>query len=86
MYTLPTRKQAFIGAATARVLSTYSLDEVYLNATPSWLFGEKEVIDIYVKFRKNLGEVEHQIRERNKALEIPYTILQPSQIPAGIAI
>ena len=30
METLPTRRQAFIAAATARVLSTYSDDEVYL--------------------------------------------------------
>ena len=86
MWALPTRKQAFIAAATMKVLSTYSVDEVYLNATPSWLFGEKRVIDIYEKFRKNLREVENWIEERNKALEIPYTVLQPSKIPAGIAI
>ena len=78
--------QAFIAAATMKVLSTYSVDEVYLNATPSWLFGEKRVIDIYEKFRKNLREVENWMEERNKALEIPYTVLQPSKIPAGIAI
>lgn len=83
---LPTRKQAFIAAATTKVLSTYSADEVYLNATPSWLFGEKKVIDIYEKFRKKLREVEDWIEERNKTLEIPYTVLQPSKIPAGIAI
>ena len=86
MLTLPTRRQAFIAAATAKVLSTYSEDEVYLNVTPSWLFGEKRVIDIYAKFRKDLWEVENEIKERNRALEIPYTILQPSKIPAGIAI
>ena len=86
METLPTRRQAFIAAATARVLSTYSDDEVYLNATPSWLFGERRVIDIYTKFRKNLCQLEIRIKERNKALEILYTILQPSKILADIAI
>ena len=86
MWALPTRKQAYIAAATARVLSRYSDDEVYLNVTPSWLFGEEKVRDIYEKFRKDLHEVENQIVERNKALEIPYTVLQPSKIPAGIAI
>ena len=54
--------------------------------TPSWLFGEEKVREIYEKFRKELHEVENQILERNKALEIPYTVLQPSKIPAGIAI
>ena len=77
METLPTRKQAFKGAATSRVLSTSSEDEIYLDATPSWLFGEKRVIDVYVKFRKKLCEVENEIKEWNKGLEIPYTILQP---------
>ena len=86
MWALPTRKQAYIAAATARVLSRYSEDEVYLNVTPSWLFGEEMVRDIYEKFRKELHEVENQIVERNKTLEIPYTVLQPSKIPAGIAI
>ena len=115
MWALPTRRQAYIAAATARVLSRYSDDEVYLNqylfqkiyfktlkiwylcyfnhisqvylnVTPSWLFGEERVREIYEKFRKELHEVENQIVERNKALEIPYTVLQPSKIPAGIAI
>jgi len=69
-----------------KVLSHYSEDEVYLPETPSWLFGEERVRDIYDEFRKNLLEVERQIDERNKNLEIPYTILKPSKIPAGIAI
>ena len=84
--TLPTRKQAFIAAATTKVLSAYSDDEVYLNVTPSWLFGEKSVTDIYAKFRNNLCDLENWMKERNKALEIPYSVLLPSKIPAGIAI
>ena len=61
METLPTRRQAYIGAATAKVLKThffcfifllkvlshYSEDEVYLPETPSWLFGEERVRGIF---------------------------------------
>ena len=68
------------------MLLCYHISQVYLNVTPSWLFGEEKVREIYEKFRKELHEVENQIVERNKALEIPYTVLQPSKIPAGIAI
>ena len=86
--TLDTDKGASqqLHAILCQALSTYSEDEIYLDETPSWLFGEKRVIDIYVKFRKKLCEVENEIKERNKALEILYTILQPSKIPADIAI
>ena len=86
IWTLPTRKQAYIAAATAKVLSHYSDDEVYLPNIPSWLFGEHEVTEIYEKFKKDLRDVENEIVERNKTLQIPYTVLQPSKIPAGIAI
>ena len=64
METLPTRRQAYIGAATAKVLKThffcfifllkvlshYSEDEVYLPETPSWLFGEERVRGIFFFF------------------------------------
>ena len=31
-------------------------------------------------------KLKNEIKERNKGLEIPHTILQPSKIPAGMAI
>ena len=86
MWTLPTRRQAYIAAATAKVLSHYSEHEVYLPEIPSWLFGEEWVRGVYEKFRKKLLELENEIEKRNETLEIPYTVLQPSKIPAGITI
>ena len=86
MKCLPTRKQAIIAAATAKVLGSFSADEVYLSDTPSWMFGEDEPRVVFEKLRNNLRTIEDSIVARNSKLRVPYTILQPSKIPAGISI
>ena len=86
MACLPTRKQAIIAAATAKVLGSFSADEVYLSDTPSWMFGEDEPRNVFERLRNNLQKIEEDIVARNSKLRVPYTILQPSRIPAGIAI
>ena len=83
---LPSRKQAIVAAATARVLSHFSLDEIYLPATPSWMFGEEGPKVVFELFCSELQRVEEEMVERNRGLRIPYTILLPSKIPAGISI
>ena len=42
--------------------------------------------DVFRRFCKNLDDIEAQIVARNKMLKVPYTILLPSKIPAGIAV
>ena len=86
MKCLPTRKQAIIAAATAKVLGSFSADEVYLSCTPSWMFGEEDPRVVFEKLRINLRTIEDNIVARNSKLRVPYTILQPSKIPAGISI
>ena len=86
MACLPTRRQAIIAAATAKVLGSFSADEIYLSCTPSWMFGEDEPRNVFEKLRNNLRTIEDDILARNSKLRVPYTILQPSKIPAGISI
>ena len=46
--------------------------------------------EAFARFCKNLDEIETKIEARNKVLveggKVPYTILLPSKIPAGIAV
>jgi len=42
--------------------------------------------DVFRRFCKNLDDIEAQIIGRNKELKVPYTVLLPSKIPAGIAV
>ena len=83
---LPSRKQAIMAAATARVLSHFSVDEIYLPSTPSWMFGEEGPKVVFERFCSELQRVEEEMEERNRGLRIPHTILLPSKIPAGISI
>ena len=83
---LPTRKQALISASTAKVLSHYAEDEVYLGQTSCMMFGEAEVQLVYKQLRESLVKAEEEMVARNKGLSIPYTVLLPSKIPTGISI
>ena len=42
--------------------------------------------EVFERFCKNLDDIEAKIIARNKGLKVPYTILLPSKIPAGIAV
>ena len=138
MNSLPTRKQAIIAVATAKVghriilffhflvislnlkvLGHFAIDEVYLPNITSSHFGEEDAKKVYLDFREELLKVvsiirrqyflqqytmclifwscnlvlfqaEKTIQERNDKLtaegKIPYTVLLPSKIPAGIAV
>ena len=83
---LPSRKQAIIAAATARVLSHFSVDEIYLPHTPSWMFGEERPKIVFERFCNNLRRIEEEMLERNMNVMVPHTVLLPSKIPAGISI
>ena len=41
---------------------------------------------MFERFRKKLDDIEAELVERNKDLKVPYDILLPSKIPAGIAV
>ena len=55
-----------------------------LQPTPS------QAQEAFARFCKNLDEIEKKIEARNRVLveggKVPYTILLPSKIPAGIAV
>ena len=53
---------------------------------PRWLFTEEKIVAAYMKFQKNLLDIEDQIINRNNDLRYPYEVLMPSKIPVGIAI
>jgi hypothetical protein len=57
---------------------------------PRWLFSERKMKcperQIMDKFVVRLQKIENDINERNETLEIPYTVLKPSRIPAGCNI
>ena len=58
--------------------------QIALQPTPS------QAQEAFARFCKNLDEIETKIEARNKVLveggKVPYTILLPSKIPAGIAV
>ena len=72
------------------MLANYAVDEIYIGDTPSWLFGEgdrgRRTRAVFSKFSQNLVEAETKMKERNKGLKVPYTVIYPSKIPAGIAV
>lgn len=87
---LPNRMQAAISFSTSRVLANYAVDEIYLTQTPSWLFEEgdkgRQAREVFDVFAQNLTKAEAKMRARNADLRVPYTVLYPSKIPAGISV
>ena len=47
---------------------------------------KEEPRKIFQKFVKKLDEIEEEMKSRNLNLDIPFTVLQPSMIPAGVTI
>ena len=76
--------------STCRVLANYAVDEIFIGQTPSWLFeeGDKGRVarEVFSKFSQNLAQAETKMRKRNEGLKVPYTVIYPSKIPAGIAV
>ena len=72
------------------MLANYAVDEIYLTETPSWMFEEgdkgREARDVFENFALNLAKAEEKMRARNEGLKVPYTVLYPSKIPAGISV
>jgi len=83
---LPNRKKATTQAATMRALASKALSKIYLLETPSWMFREEKAKATFMKFSKRLRGIEKEMVKRNKSLNVPYTVLLPSKMPAGISI
>ena len=69
-----------------QVVTRYMPDEVYLGDTPHWMFLKEEPRRVFNKFVEKLQEIEQEIQLRNGELDIPYSVLLPSKIPAGVSI
>ena len=72
------------------MLANYASDEIYITETPSWQFEEgdkgREAREVFNKFASDLAQAELKMRKRNETLRVPYTVIYPSKIPAGIAV
>jgi len=79
---LPPLAHAYQMNVIGEILAHHYADEVCLNETPTWMFVGK---DTFERFQKKLDKIEEEIVERNKLLDIPYTVLQPSKITSGIS-
>ena len=42
--------------------------------------------EVFNKFARDLAQAELKMRKRNETLRVPYTVIYPSKIPAGIAV
>lgn len=83
---LPTRELCAFQLGITWILSQYGEAEIWLGKYPRWLFTESEPANVVEKFKKELEKIEDIIVKRNVGVEFPYTVLQPSKIPAGVAI
>jgi len=83
--TLPTRIQAYLAAATAFVLNQNFPGEKFIWENP--FENEKNVFNqLTVQYIEELKMLDEEIKARNSKLKIPYTVLQPSNIPIGVSI
>ena len=58
----------------------------YLGDFPSERFSEAKAQDCIARFRKALGDLDADIVERNKPLDVPYVYLRPSRVTNSITI
>eukprot|EP00118_Oscarella_pearsei_P020634 m.224919 g.224919 ORF g.224919 m.224919 type:complete len:1044 (+) comp40007_c1_seq1:153-3284(+) len=71
---------------TVWLLATKSSDEIYLGEFPETHFVDHDAVAVIAHFQGKLKEIEEQINERNRGLEVPYTYLKPSEVPKSIAV
>ena len=50
------------------------------------MFVKEKTREVFEKFVVKLDKIEDEIKSRNKKLDIPYSVLQPSKIPAGVSV
>ena len=61
------------------------LKQIFLGGYPNyWIVQEAK--DATATFVKKMQELDKELKERNKKLEMPYTYLLPSMIPNSITI
>ncbi|XP_038890817.1 probable linoleate 9S-lipoxygenase 5 [Benincasa hispida] len=86
--TINSQLQCLIGISLIEILSRHASDEVYLGKRGSleWT-NDKEALEAFENFGKEVNEVEDRIMERNRninfknrtgAANVPYTLLLPS--------
>ena len=81
---LPTLPASFVGTVLAKFTTRFPSDDVFLGETPTWMFGEAEAWQVASRFSQRLRDIETEMVERNKNLRVPYTVLYPSKITAGV--
>ncbi|XP_054897603.1 arachidonate 12-lipoxygenase, 12R-type-like [Poeciliopsis prolifica] len=84
--TLPDINVTVQGMAVQWLLSRQSSDFVPLGQYPEDHFSEKTPRQMIENFQKELVALSAAIKERNKALEVPYTYLDPEGVENSVAI
>ena len=78
------------GAKKSLLVSFKFYFEILESTQKALQFTPSQAQEAFARFCKNLDEIETKIEARNKVLveggKVPYTILLPSKIPAGIAV
>ena len=60
--------------------------QIFIGGYQKHWFVEKEALDAEQKFLSTLKNIEEEIKERNKTIDVPYEYLLPSQVPNSITI
>jgi len=86
MSTLPDESLANYQVFIMWILSQQYEEQIFIADYPRWLFSDDKSAEALENFRVNLNKVEDTISTRNQKLEIPYDVILPSKLPAGISI
>ncbi|XP_076146962.1 polyunsaturated fatty acid lipoxygenase ALOX15B-like [Alosa pseudoharengus] len=84
--TLPDKGTTVNGMAVLKLLSTKSTDHYPLGSFPEDLFDEDGPRNHIKDFQKQLEKLSGEIEGRNKSLELPYTLLNPTNVDNSVAI
>ena len=68
------------------LLSYFLTLQIFVGNFPAERFIEVPAKEAIAKFRMALSNIESEIRERNKHIDVPYEYLLPSKTPNSITI
>eukprot|EP00731_Ephydatia_muelleri_P012472 Em0006g1366a len=83
---LPDKYTGSLVIAMGFILSQHSKDERYLGTFPTERFTEDKAQVEIENFRKTLTNLDADIVERNKPLDVPYVYMRPSRVTNSITI
>ena len=83
MRLLPPNKASTTQVQTMRLLTSYHYDRLgYYDEA----FTDPKAQSVHDIFQKDLNDIEHRIKARNRVRQYPYLVLLPSEILNSISI